>query len=944
MPALRPAVPAAHLPQARARLVQRVLDAARPLRALPLPLQCCAAALVVLLAFWVRRGLDAWLEGYPFLFFLPAVLLVAFVADRRAALFAVVLSAALALLFFLPQDQRSWPPSSRSGWLAAAVYVAVTTGIALTVEALREAIEVARATEAALAESGDRLRLAMEAGGMGVWDWDLQADRLAWDARQYALFGMDPAQGQPTSHTSLARVHPEDRPGLEAAIAAALSTPHGVFQYEFRTVRPDGSLLHWIGGYGRSVPGDDGRPARMVGFNFEVTARRLAQQQLATSSREAQLAAERVQLALEAGAILGTWVWDLQQDTLSIDESFAGAFGLDPALGRTALRLEQVIANVHPDDLPGLRAAIDGALATGGPYSHQYRVRRLDGSWHWIEANGRVEHDAQGRPLRFPGVLLDVEERRAIEAERERATGLLRAFVEAVPAVVYAKDRDGRMLVANEATAAVLGQPLDALVGRTDAEMLGDTPQTAALRAHDLQVMAGGLRVQFEETLAAADGTERTWLSTKAPFRDGQGEVIGLVGASVDITERKQAEAVLARDKAQLEQLVEQRTAGLLRASDEARRAEEAMRQGEKLQALGQLTGGIAHDFNNLLQVVGSGLALLRMPGLDAARRERTLEGMARATRHAGELTRQLLSFARQQPLRPQVLDLEARLTAMAELLRHTLGARYEVRTRLAPGLPAVRVDPTQLETAVLNLAVNARDAMPGGGVLTVGAGPADGDAHVCLTVEDTGQGMPPSVLARVFEPFFTTKPEGRGTGLGLAQVHGFAKQSGGDVQVHSTPGQGTRFTLLLPRAPAGARPVAVPWTAADEAVRAGDRSVLVVDDNADVAAFVGTLLGELGWRVRQAGSAEEALHRLREEPADAVFSDIVMPGGRNGLELAATVVREHPGTAVVLATGYSEQLTRAGEVPYEVLAKPYLLGDVAGALQRALARAAARD
>jgi signal transduction histidine kinase len=323
-----------------------------------------------------------------------------------------------------------------------------------------------------------------------------------------------------------------------------------------------------------------------------------------------------------------------------------------------------------------------------------------------------------------------------------------------------------------------------------------------------------------------------------------------MIGTAVDVTAERQAALVLARDRAELEGPVEARTAELMRAAEERRRAEEAARQAEKLAALGQLTGGVAHDFNNLLQVVASGATLLKRPGLSEARRTAILDGMASACQNARELTSRLLSFARRQTLRPQLLDLNGRLDGMAELLRRTLGATVRLETRFAADLWPVLADPGQLEVALLNLAVNARDAMPEGGTMRIetrnatlppAAERAAGD-YVCLTVSDTGEGMTPAVLARAVEPFFTTKENGRGTRLGLPQVFGFAKQSGGDIEVRSAPGQGTTVTLHLPRAATGSereRPLAS-GAVLDALRSSAGRTVLVVDDNAAAAGLRG--------------------------------------------------------------------------------------------------------
>lgn len=295
-----------------------------------------------------------------------------------------------------------------------------------------------------------------------------------------------------------------------------------------------------------------GVPTAVAVAVTDMTSAREAEAALARSNEEARTAAERVQLALAAGAIVGTWDWELPSDRFTVDERFAESFGIDPALGRTGLSLEQVIATVHPDDIAGLRAAIDAAIQRGGPYSREYRVRGRDGQYRWIEANGRVYHSPDGTPQRFPGVLIEVGRRRALEAERDRAAQLLRAFIEAVPGVVYAKDSEGRLLMANRGTAELVGKPPEEILGKTDLEFLEHKEQAAAIMATDRRIMDHGRPETLEEELDLPDGSHAVWLSTKAPFRDSYGQVIGLVGSSMDITARKDAESTLRERTNQL--------------------------------------------------------------------------------------------------------------------------------------------------------------------------------------------------------------------------------------------------------------------------------------------------------------------------------------------------------------------------------------------------------
>jgi CheY-like chemotaxis protein len=375
------------------------------------------------------------------------------------------------------------------------------------------------------------------------------------------------------------------------------------------------------------------------------------------------------------------------------------------------------------------------------------------------------------------------------------------------------------------------------------------------------------------------------------------------------------------------------------------------LRQGEKLQALGQLTGGVAHDFNNIIQVLAAGAELLKRPDLGEEKRALILDSFGRATQNAKRLVERLLAFARRQPLRPEVFQCTERLSNFADMLRRALGSVVNLQVDFASNVWPVFVDPSQLEVAVLNLALNARDAISkkGNGVVTLRtynthlsstAERPPGD-YVCIEVQDTGEGMTADVLSHIFEPFFTTKETGHGTGLGLPQVHGFVKQSGGDIEVKSTYGIGTVISIYLPRAEvAPSNKDNISHTARVAAGgSATDKLVLVVDDNPDVVSVTTALLEHLGYKTCCAKSAAEALEILRmgETVVDAVLSDIAM-SGMNGIELTSVLRLRYPGLPVVLATGYSEMLTRwSDEMPTEILRKPYGPEELTAALEHVI-------
>ncbi|KQM77366.1 PAS domain-containing protein [Xylophilus sp. Leaf220] len=428
------------------------------------------------------------------------------------------------------------------------------------------------------------------------------------------------------------------------------------------------------------------------------------------------------------------------------------------------------------------------------------------------------------------------------------------------------------------------------------------------------------------------------------PIRDDAGAVTGIFVGGYDVTPRVSAERSLRGLNETLEARVQERSAELLRA-------EEALRQAQKLEAVGQLTGGVAHDFNNLLTVIGTSVELMRRKNLPEERRRKYLEAIADTVRRASRLTAQLLAFARRQPLRPEVFDVSRQVAGVAELVRPLVGGRVQIRIEGDAAPHLADADASQFETALVNLAVNARDAMDGEGELRVRieavdalpalrGQPARPGRFVAVSVQDTGSGIPADKMELIFEPFYTTKEVGKGTGLGLSQVFGFAQQSGGDIAVQSTPGEGTTFTLYLPQATATAtaqRPVAAPLPVAPAPLLLPAR-ILVVEDNNTVGQFSTAVLQDLGYRTHWAHDAQEALALLEadHERFDLVFSDVIMPG-MNGVELAQAIRQRWPGLPVVLTSGYSEVLAADTRHGFELVQKPYSVAALSRVIQQAI-------
>lgn len=645
-------------------------------------------------------------------------------------------------------------------------------------------------------------------------------------------------------------------------------------------------------------------------------------------------AAERLQLALDAGAIVGTWVWEMP-GRFTADERFARSFGLPPELCRTGIGLDQVTSSIHPADRAQVEAAIREAIARGGSYRYEYRVLQHDGVYRWVEAIGRVELDGDGRARRFPGIVLDIETRRAAQAERDRVSALLRTFTEVVPGVVYAKDREGRMLVANRGTTELIGKPPEFYLGKTDMEFLEDKAQARVIMATDRRVLESGIAEQIEEDVALPDGTQATWLSTKKPLLSETGEIIGLVGLSVDVSARKRAEAAVQ----ELNRTLEQKVAT---AINERERAHEALRQAQKMEAVGQLTGGLAHDFNNLLTAISGSLEMLqtRITQGKFNAIDRYVNAAQGAAKRAAALTHRLLAFSRRQTLDPKSTDINRLIFDMEDLIRRTVGPQVHIEVVGAGGLWSTLIDQNQLENALLNLCINARDALPDGGRITIETANKWLDdrssaerelpvgQYVTLSVTDNGTGMAPSVVQRAFDPFFTTKPLGEGTGLGLSMIYGFVRQSGGQVRIYSEVGKGTTVSLYLPR-DIGAKDLGAAQSMRTVGGLAGaGEVVLVVDDEPTIRMLVAEVLEEFGYAWIEAGDGPTAIKVIQSAAKiDLLITDVGLPGGVNGRQLADAARTTRNGLKVLFITGYAENAVVGNghlEPGMHVLTKPF--------------------
>jgi PAS domain S-box-containing protein len=572
-------------------------------------------------------------------------------------------------------------------------------------------------------------------------------------------------------------------------------------------------------------------------------------------------------------------------------------------------------ALVPDQDLPIARV-----LRGEGFSDVEVRLRRADtGHERWVSYDGAAVRDPEDGAVSLAVLTMrDVTERKQAEERLQEQTTRLRSILETAPEAIVTIDERGLIGSFSPAAERLFGYRAQEVIGR-NVSLLMPEPYRSAHDGYLAHYLATGERrslgVNHETEGLRKDGTTFPMELAVGEAR-ANGERF-FTGFAHDLTARK--------------------------------RLERELRQAQKLEAIGQLTGGIAHDFNNLLTVIMGNLEMLeeRLAGEDLA----LLEDAREAARMGAELTGRLLAFARRQPLRPRAVDLGRAVPEAVALLRRTLGAAIEVRATLTPELPPVLADPGQLQNALLNLAINARDAMPGGGRLTIEAAEVELDAdvaearpglhpgrYVMLAVGDTGTGMSPEVRERAFEPFFTTKRPGAGTGLGLSMVYGFVKQSGGHADLYSEPGCGTVVRLYLLRADVEDR-AGEAGQASLEAHRGRGETVLVVEDDPRVRRVTARRLRELGYAVLEAADGPLALSVLEQHPGvDLLLTDMVMPGGMTGADLAVAARAQRPRLAVVLSSGYAAPESLR-ELPEETgwLRKPYAAADLARALRRAL-------
>lgn len=612
---------------------------------------------------------------------------------------------------------------------------------------------------------------------------------------------------------------------------------------------------------------------------------------------------------------------------------------LDAAIGRSVLPL-------FPPEIAPAVAQVLARARLGDPVS-RYETAIL--------AAGRVRIEAEislaavksegGTVDSLLLIVRDVSARKRAEEALRRSEAQFHDLADSIPQLAWMARGDGWIFWFNRRWFEYTGSTVEQMEG-WGWQSVHDPKELPAVLERWRAAIATGMPFEMVFPLRGADGTFRPFLTRVLPLRGPDGQITRWFGTNTDISTQRAAEEALKQLNESLEQRVRDEV-------EQRIRAEEALRQAQKMEALGQLSGGIAHDYNNLLHVIRNATELLQRILVGAGPEAlRLLDMVRRNAERAASLTQRLLAFSRRQPLDVKPVDPNRLVAGMADLLRHALGETIALESVLAAGIWPAMTDANQLESAILNLALNARDAMPEGGKLTVetlntfldeayAASHQEVTAgqYVMIAVSDNGEGMSQEVIARAFDPFFTTKEIGKGTGLGLSQVYGFVKQSGGHVTIYSEPGEGTTVKMYLPRA-AGALDTR-PLPQRPALPSAARHTILLVEDEDDVRTFTAQVLRELNYHVLEACDGETALQILEGEAAvDLLFTDVGLPGGMNGRQLAEEVCRRRPGVKVLYTTGYARNaIVHQGRLDagVELLAKPFTQAELASKIRRVL-------
>lgn len=791
---------------------------------------------------------------------------------------------------------------------------------------------VKETTDKVLAEQ--RLRIAQEVGKVGSFEWYPKSGRVEASDQYRRIWGVA-ADVPITDALLVSLVHPGDRHLLGGP---RLDSDNPLGYVEYRRIDPVSGAVHWIARRGETVLSGTSGERRYIGIALDITERKLAEAAMARSETRWRDLFERMQEGFfVARAIRDAHGTMTDFRFVEANPAFAQQSGLDPseALGKTMRELVQDVQ----DDLIDRYAEV---LETGESAQFELQTPSMQ-RWFEVRAH-RIDED------HFAVLFMDISQRRRGDEAIRESEQRFRLLAQALPNQIWTANEEGELDWFNEQVYAYSGAASGTLDGEGWANLVHVNDVDHVSRAWS-EALVSGDPYEAEFRLRRHDG-EYHWFVVRAVLvKTRSGAFNGWVGSNTDIQSQKAAEVAAASAALTLEQAVAARTAELLEAQEE-------LRQSQKMETIGNLTGGIAHDFNNLLQVISGNLQLLAADVASEPRSARRVENAMTGVTRGAKLASQLLAFGRRQPLAPKSINPARLLRNMDDLFRRCLGGAIELETIVTGGLWNTLIDPGNLENALLNLAINARDAMDSRGRLTIEAGNACLDdsyvrafpgtvagQYVLIAVTDTGCGVPQPLLEKVFEPFFTTKPDGRGTGLGLSMVYGFVKQSGGHIKIYSEVGQGTTVKLYLPRSKQAEE---LPREVRDTAPIGGSETVLVAEDDDAVRESVVALFTQLGYQVLQAHDAQSALAIVESGTAiDLLFTDVIMPGSLRSPELAVKARQRLPGIAVLFTSGYTENaIVHGGRLDegLELLSKPYSGDALARKVRQVLERQRERN
>jgi PAS domain S-box-containing protein len=754
----------------------------------------------------------------------------------------------------------------------------------------------------ALAEAQDRLRRAQDAGGVGVFSLDLDTHLLSPSPEFCRIFGLQPCDAIPVEEMQ-SLMFDEDLQALSDPDARRAGTAPLYVEYRIRRAS-DGEVrvISRKGEYERNAAG---KPIRLVGAVQDVTERRTALRELHESEARFRALVQAIPDHIWSARTDGCIDWFNDRTYVYTGEPEGSLLG------------DGWARVIHPDDLEATNTAWREAREAGHAYEIEYRLRDRNGTYRWHIARGIPVKDDFGTIGRWIGTNTDIHDQRETRAKLEATNQTLEESVAERTAdrdrmwrlstdVMLVADFNANIISVNPAWTTVLGWDESDLLGQPFMDLIHPEDVEATL-AEVGRLAEGATTFRFENRYQTKDGSYRRISWTAVP----DDAFIHAVGRDVT-AERESAEAL--------------------------RKTEIALQQAQKMEAIGNLTGGVAHDFNNLLQVVAGNLQLLGKDVIGNEKAERRITNALAGVERGSKLASQLLAFGRRQALDPRVVNVGRLIRGMDEMLRRTIGEGVEVETIVSGGLWNTLIDPMQIENALLNLAINGRDAMEGFGKLTIEVGNAYLDdayarhhqdvepgQYVVLSVTDTGTGMSFDLIEKVFEPFFSTKPEGKGTGLGLSMVYGFVKQSGGHVKIYSELGLGTTVKMYLPRS---VEQEDIEAAVLDTPVEGGPETILVAEDDEGVRATVVEMLQELGYRVLKAPDATAALTIIESGISiDLLFTDVVMPGPMKSAEMAKKAKERLPRLAVLFTSGYTENsIVHGGRLDpgVQLLSKPY--------------------